>query len=92
MTGKEWLNLGLYIAEKMLSSFRTEKILHQRFAFILTDAFDNFRPVIKELVIGKVIQRTGSPPFGIACTKNNLRDSRMDNGSHAHGTGLDRNI
>ena len=80
------------ILRRKLGTLFTEKILHEFFAFAFANAFNNLRLVIESTIFSKIIQGARRTPFGIARAEYNLRNPCMHKGSHAHGTGFDRNI
>jgi len=48
--------------------------------------------VIKTGIVGEVVQRAGRAPLGVVAAEDDAGDAGQDDGPHAHGAGLQRDI
>jgi hypothetical protein len=66
----------------------SKEITEQRGAFLLPDAGVDLHPVVEAALAKDVEHRTGGPCFLVPCPEDHTGNSCQDNGSGAHGTGL----
>ena len=69
-----------------------EKSTHECPAILPANTSDDLGLVVQTMVMGEVVQRARRSPFGIVGSENESCNSGMNDRSHAHEAGLDRNI
>ncbi len=74
------------------SSARCKKVLHRFGALLRQNAAENIDAMIESRVGQYIEARMYGAAFWIIAAVNNARDPRLDHGSRAHGTGLNRYV